>query len=151
MKPPDLIVTARELIGSGRKPRQSNLRRATSSAYYALFHALSRCCADTLTGTNCRTKRAWRHVYRALDHKFALDMCRNKNISSFPQEVQDFANAFVSLQSKRHSADYDPHAQLYKSAVQVDVDNAELVLKTFRRVPVHHRRAFAIWVLLRQR
>lgn len=69
----------------------------------------------------------------------------------FPREIQDFANAFVSLQNKRHSADYDPYSKFYKSAVQVDLANAELVLKNFQRAPVHHRKAFAVWVLLKQR
>lgn len=27
---------------------QAHLRRAVSTAYYALFHCLARCCADTL-------------------------------------------------------------------------------------------------------
>ncbi|MCY4185677.1 MAG: hypothetical protein OXC82_09925 [Rhodobacteraceae bacterium] len=38
MQPLDLISTARRLVG---KPRQADLKRALSTAYYALFHALS--------------------------------------------------------------------------------------------------------------
>ena len=50
MNPQDLLRIAEELargaIGGGRgRPRQAELRRAISAAYYALFHtlALMRC------------------------------------------------------------------------------------------------------------
>ena len=33
-------------------PRDDELRRAISTAYYALFHSLAASCADTLIGTN---------------------------------------------------------------------------------------------------
>ena len=46
MNPHDLIRMARQLasgdLGSGRgRPRQAELRRAVSTAYYAMFHALA--------------------------------------------------------------------------------------------------------------
>lgn len=152
LKPLDLIITAKELVGKpGGKPRQSNLKRALSTAYYALFHTLARCCADVVIGTNSQTRKAWQQVYRALDHNFAKNACQHGNISRFPQEIQDFANAFVTLQSKRHSADYDPYSKIYKSQVLVDLANAETVIGGFESAPAKHRRAFAAWVLLKQR
>ena len=56
MKPEDLIRIA-ESLASGRagnlagRPRQAELRRAVSAAYYALFHTLANSCADLLVGT----------------------------------------------------------------------------------------------------
>jgi hypothetical protein len=106
--PLDLLDTAHDLVSlrSGR-PKQGHLRRSISSAYYAMFHALMRCCADLLiggSGSN-RSKPAWSQVYRALDHGAARSACSNETmIAKFPREIQDFSNAFVQLQSKRHQA-----------------------------------------------
>jgi len=49
--PLDLLDTAHDLVSarSGR-PKQGHLRRSVSSAYYAMFHALARCCADLSIG-----------------------------------------------------------------------------------------------------
>lgn len=93
MRPRDLLITARRLVGKGKgKPRQSDLRRAESSAYYAAFHFLARCCANYLVGTNSKTrsKHAWRQVYRSLDHGPSKNACVDGAISKFPPAIQEF-------------------------------------------------------------
>ena len=55
MNPDDLIRIARYLASTGTginagRPSQADLRRAVSTTYYALFHALAQCCANTLIG-----------------------------------------------------------------------------------------------------
>ena len=153
----DLLNTADDLVagdGKSRKPRQSNLRRAVSTAYYAMFHCLAICCANALAGSSGphRSKHAWRQVYRALEHGLARNNCRNKNfLSKFPQEVEDFANAFVSLQEKRHSADYDPFARFNKLEVESDIAAARRVIEGFQSASTKHRRAFAVYVLFKTR
>lgn len=72
-------------------------------------------------------------------------------IKKFPKDVEDFANAFVTQQSKRHSADYDPFPQFYKSAVQQDIADASDVMTRFRSAPLKDRRAFATYVLFKRR
>lgn len=154
MQARDLIKTAKELAGSGDgKPRQSNLRRATSTAYYALFHALARCCADSLVGgpSAQRSKPAWRQVYRALEHGFSKNACQHGAISRFPQEIQDFANMYVQMQDKRHTADYDPDAKSFKSAVMNDIAAAEVAIDDFTSTSLKDRRAFAAFVLFKHR
>ncbi|RMD87003.1 MAG: hypothetical protein D6807_08685 [Alphaproteobacteria bacterium] len=139
--------------GSG-KPSQVNLRRAVSSAYYALFHCLARCCADTLVGGYGadRSRHAWRQVYRALEHGFAKNACTaRKFIKKFPQEIQDFAGTFVTMQEKRHAADYDPTACFLKSEVLKAIEATETALKNFRNVPIKDRRAFSAYVLFKKR
>lgn len=43
----ELIITARRLANVNiRRPRQADLRKAVSTAYYALFHVLAQDCAD---------------------------------------------------------------------------------------------------------
>jgi len=153
----DLLATADDLIagpGGSRRPRQSNLRRAVSTAYYAMFHCLAHCCATTLVGgpNADRSEPAWRQAYRALEHGRARSSCSNKDLlSRFPREVQDFANNFVSLQEKRQLADYDPFARFTKLDVQEEIAATRIMIEGFQSVPVKHRRAFAVYVLLRTR
>jgi len=53
VQPRDLIAIARATANqqATQKPRQSDLERALSTAYYAMFHAMCRNCADCLIGT----------------------------------------------------------------------------------------------------
>lgn len=153
MLPLDLIRSANEMIAANRgKPSQVSLRRATSSAYYAMFHCLARCCADLLIGgTNSdRSKPAWRQTYRALEYGTAKTACRDGDIKKFPKEIEDFANQFVILQEARHKADYDPLERFYKSSVQADVRLAEETIKAFQNSSTKDRRAFAAFVLFRK-
>ena len=153
----DLLNTADDLVSGAagnRRPRQSNLCRAMSTAYYAMFHCLASCCANTLVGgpNADRSEPAWRQVYRALEHGLAKSNCRNKGfISKFPQEIEDFANAFVALQEKRHLADYDPSARFTKLEVQRDIEAARAIVEGFQAARTKHRRAFAAYVLFKTR
>lgn len=160
MNPLDLIQTARELTSKQRKKRgghrvrEANLRRAVSTAYYALFHTLAQNCADTLIGGlgADRHEAAWRQVYRLLEHGLAKDACRNtKLIARFPQGIQHFATHFVLLQEKRHAADYDPSAVFLKSDVIEAIDASEAVISSFNEVALKDRRAFAAHVLFKTR
>jgi uncharacterized protein (UPF0332 family) len=151
----DLLLTADELVAAAkRKPRQSNLHRATSTAYYALFHTLARTCADLLVGTvgSKRSGPAWQQVYRALDHGYAKSACKNSSVmTKFPREIQDFADMFVSMQVKRHEADYNPVAKAEKSAVISDIRAVEVTIGDFEAADIKDRRAFAVWVLMKDR
>lgn len=154
MLPRDLLHTAEKLAGSSaRKPRQSDLKRAASSVYYALFHALAKSNADCLIGTVKldRANRAWRQVYRSLDHGFAKNACQSGGISQFPQQIQDFADIFVALQAKRHNADYDPFSRLQKLEVLSDIKAVKQIVDDFQKAGAKDRKAFAVWVLLKQR
>ena len=155
MLPDDLLKTANELAeSSSGKPRRSNLRRATSTAYYALFHTLARSCADLMVGGpgSERSKPAWNQVYRALEHGTARSACLNAAlIRKFPREIQDFANVFVQMQKKRHMADYDPDHRPYKSEVLNDIATVESAIADFHRAPTKDRRAFVALVLFKSR
>ena len=153
VKSHDLIEVAKELAANinGGKPKQAFLRRSVSTTYYALFHALARCCADCLIGVG-RNSPAWEQVYRSLQHKLAKDRCKNQaKISLFPKEIQDFANFFVTMQSKRHNADYNPTERFTASAVRLDIEQAEFVIADFLSAPTADRRAFAAFVILQLR
>lgn len=138
----------------GGKPRQADLRRAVSTIYYALFHALCRNCADSLIGTkgSDRSNPAWRQAYRSVGHKYAKRACSDqRTMKFFPKEIEDFGNTFVSSQIKRLLADYDPSYRVTRSEVLTDIKTAESAMKKLRASRIKHRRAFAAWVTLMNR
>jgi uncharacterized protein (UPF0332 family) len=151
----DLIATAILLAsGSQGKPVQAHLRRAVSTAYYALFHKLALCCADLLIGSSGakRSKPAWNQVYRSLEHGLAKQACEDKKtMAQFPAEIQDFANMFVAMQIERHDADYDPDKRFFKSAVIFSIAACSVTIDDLATAPIKDRRAFAVWVLFRKR
>ncbi|MGH6679111.1 MAG: hypothetical protein ACREDL_09320, partial [Bradyrhizobium sp.] len=82
----------------------------------------------------------------------AKQACEKKQIiQKFPQEIQDFANMFVLMQIERHDADYDPDKRFYKSATLANISASEVVMTDFVATSTKDRRAFAAWVLFRQR
>ena len=155
MRPLDLVETARCILRARNgKPTQANLRRAHSTAYYALFHCIAREAADTIIGGAGATRSlgAWRQTYRALEHVKAKDACRNRRlVQSFPKAIEDFANAFVAMQEKRHAADYDPAIRLTKSEVSTDIDLVFDVINAFKAESTKDRKAFCVLLLFRAR
>ena len=156
MRPLDLIATARRLLGKKRlgSPRQSDLKRAISTAYYAMFHALCWNCANCLIGKtkSSRSKHAWRQAYRAIEHGFAKNQCRSKStLAKFPKEIEDFANQFAALQEKRHQADYDPFSRFTRNDVLTSIEAAETAIRKLQKSNVKDKRAFAAWTAMKNR
>ncbi len=158
MNPHDLLRVAYQLAlePSVGRPRQASLRRAISSAYYALFHALANCCADMLAGSTraSRSQRAWRQAYRALEHGFAKNQCINQSVMTrFPSEIQGFGEVFAGMQVLRHIADYDPDPDYVftRSRALQRIEDSEEAIRGFENTATSDRRAFAIYVLLRLR
>ena len=155
MKPLDFIASARILVqAEPKRPTQATLRRAVSTAYYAMFHCLARTCADLLVGGESadRSKHAWRQVYRAVEHNATKSACKDRTvIVHFPKEIEDFSNSFISMQEKRHKADYDPTLSLTKSEVAHDISFAEQAIKDFYSAPTKDRKAFCAFILFKKR
>ena len=157
MNPSHLIDIARRLAaGSGRRgrPRQTDLCRAVSAAYYAQFHTLARCCADMLAGASSadRSQTAWEQTYRALEHGHARNQCLNQAaMSRFAVEIWEFGKHFVDMQRHRHFAEYAPVTNFGRSQAEQLVDETERMIRQFNDAPVAERRAFALHVLLRTR
>ena len=156
LKPTDFIATARDLADSSPRgrPRETNLRRAVSTAYYALFHCMAQSAADLIVGGSGadRSRPAWRQAYRGIDHGIARQRCEKQIfISKFPPEIQTFANLFVLMQKNRHKADYDPSARFFKSEILSMISDAEEVIHGYERSPRKDRRAFVVYVLLNLR
>lgn len=149
----DLIATAKRLTEFDGRARQHDLRRAISTAYYAMFHELARQSADILVGGRGATKSesAWHQVYRSLEHRSAKSACKDASSRSFPAQIQDFADSFVQLQERRHEADYDPTLSFLRNDAILTITTAEVAIRKFRNSRLKHRRAFAVWVLFKRR
>ena len=101
---------------SGR-PRQAMLRRAVSTAYYAMFHALCQSNADTLVGSSPAGPdvELWLDTYRTLEHRVAKNRLASYIAARQELAIPDFAQTFGSMQEQRISADYDPTARFVRS------------------------------------
>lgn len=152
MRASDFLTSAAHLVprGPGR-PLESDLRRAVSTAYYALFHGLAECCADELFNRNMRGRPGWVRIYRALNHRRAEEACRDRETRAFPVAIQEFASLFTDLQDLRHKADYDPLATFNKSEVERLVVEGRAALEAFENADRYSRRSFAAHVLFRRR
>lgn len=159
MNPQDLLRIAEGLasgaLGDGRgRPRQAELRRAISAAYYALFHTLALCGANTLVGATHanRGQSEWIQVYRALEHGYARNQCNNRAaMSRFSLEIRRFGQLFVRMQQERQAADYDPNASFSRPEAIEFVSEASRIIAEFENADTTDRRAFAVFVLFRLR
>jgi hypothetical protein len=106
----DLLEQAYHLANMDmRQPKQANLRRAVSTAYYALFHLLIDEAVE-----NWGIVRQRSILARIFDHakmrKIYEDHVRNYFSSGQPAQglrLKNVAYTFVQLQEKRLTADYD--------------------------------------------
>lgn len=93
------------------EPKQVDLRRAVSAAYYGLFHLLTTEAAQNWKHPNQRDRFA-----RMFDHgrmKTCSSRISSRPLPSAPTEISTaadlklIADSFVKLQQARHTADYD--------------------------------------------
>lgn len=152
-----LIDIARLLAGQGAlvtrgRPRQMMLKKAISSAYYAMFHALCYSNANVLIGSSARTARlpGWARTYRSLDHGAAKDrLLQHRSVAS--PSLRNFGTVFSVLQENRHSADYDPSARFYRATTVSLIDRAEEAIRALLATDDPQRRELAAAVLMRGR
>ncbi len=151
-----LIDAARVLAGvsSGAtapgRPRQAMLKRAVSTAYYAMFDALCASNANALVGTSTSGADAelWVQTHRAQDHGQAKNRLLAYRRQSPVSEIRDFANVLGDFQTYRLDADYNPRSVLTRSQVVRLIDRAEAVTQAFRSLPARPRRMLAIYLLV---
>jgi hypothetical protein len=133
----DLILTAERLTARTRgRARQSDLRRAISTAYYALFHAMARDAADLLVGAGpVRLSPPWVQVYRSLEHGFAKNACASASKLGFSQNILECADTFIRLQEERHKADYDPSGRYSRVYAEFCIYLAVTAIASLRFAP----------------
>ena len=104
-----------------KKPKQANLRRAVSAAYYAVFHLLVDEACRIQIGAQHHQSPFRQVLGRAFAHGVMKEACRSfgggtlkKSVAkglpasfTIPGEILKLAETFIDLQDKRHLADYD--------------------------------------------
>lgn len=144
-----MIEAARDSLsaagaGPGR-PKSVHLRRAVSTAYYALFHCLTRQTAEKLLprGTEVQQLRLARTLGHA-EMKKACEWAAGRRggvhehakpiVTSLQQSaIADVAMSFCDLQEARHRADYDHLAPWSKATATALVNDAEKAIETLMR------------------
>ena len=155
MNPLELIVLARALVngvitGDPYSSTQTELRRAVSCAYYAMFHTLAASNANTLVGDSPTDQQrwAWQQTYRAADHRPTRNKLSRASLGNrFPGAIRRFGAVFADIQRERHYADYDPHSEFYATDVTELIDKADTAISDFNQTPNDIRRDLAIHIL----
>jgi hypothetical protein len=142
---------------SSGRPRQADLRRAISTAYYALFHAALTAAADYVIGAGKSATEQYALAYRSINHgplrNLCHSACNNPNSYKihFPhglgEELAAFAIAIVELQEKRHRADYDPRYAVTSTEAAFAVRQARAALASFGSAPEEQRKALLALLL----
>ena len=152
----DLLDIAADLVRreTGR-PRQASLKRAVSTAYYALFHALAHECVSQTVGWRFRSPDYWDAVtpiYRAVDHGAARTLFKRiANDAKASADLRTLAQAFIDLQAVRIQADYDPKPAFYREDTAQSVDLARRAVALFRALQDDAKRLLVVQLISRQR
>jgi uncharacterized protein (UPF0332 family) len=138
LSPKGLLRQARHLATKERvRPQQASLRRAVSTAYYALFHLLVTAASKALGRGD--TDALPRLLARAFVHEDMEKACRTFASAGpmpsviaalypavvVPLELKRVAETFVHLQEERHAADYGTHKVWTRVEALTDVERAE--------------------------
>ena len=137
----DLLRQADHLATyEGLNPTQASLRRAVSTAYYALFHLLIEEAALRWSGSpEARTgmERGFQHgPMKNISIQFRKQTWQDwhGNQQPVPLAIQKIASAFVDLQEERHTADYDNHEQWTVTEVQAALDTARSAFQQWQSI-----------------
>lgn len=121
----DLLDQAKGLLDSKRpenrgRPKQVDLRRSISTAYYSLFSLLVEEAATAMVGSGSKKKALRGYVSRAISHEAIRGACKgfaNRNPDDkikialaghrIPGDLAYIAITCHDLQIERHEADYN--------------------------------------------
>lgn len=146
------LINASRFLASGQ-PTQGALRRAVSTAYYAMFHALAASNADLIVGPRTPANESrWATTYRSLRH-FRAENPLHGWPHLFSQPVQNFAFVISGIKKEREKADYDPGANVsfVQNQVITWINSAERAIIGFNSASPEERAMVAIATLAGQR
>lgn len=148
----DLINAAKILVEiDDRRPKQANLRRGISNAYYGLFHFLVDTACRSIVGTQHADKPHRNLLARAFSHEEMNRCCRSfkGGHGALPKvihatvptlDVSDATRAvsetFCALQQNRHDADYNLSVRFTRAECRNLIEETELVMAQFQSLPL---------------
>lgn len=162
LNPDHLIEQSERLIAPppAGPPRQVDLRRAVSSAYYALFHLTLTALADEMIGAANRSSQRYALVHRGIDHRALKDLCLVLSKTTVPPRFAPFipagffgrdflvyAGAVVALQNERHRADYDVTARYKTSSARSAIAQSRRGITAFRGIEASRKKMFLTLLL----
>jgi len=132
--PDDLLKDAYHLASRGGKsPKQTSLRRAVSTAYYALFHLLI---ADFVANWALKEQRA--RLGRMIEHRkmsaATFKFTDGNNLTRVEADLRTVIDGFGELQRKRYTADYDVETIWSRADVLEMLRLADSVFQAWRNV-----------------
>jgi uncharacterized protein (UPF0332 family) len=163
INPDHLFEQAASLISpQAGRPRQVDIRRAVSAAYYAIFHAIITAAADQFIGVTNRGESRYGLAYRSVDHGWLRKLCEEVQKSSLSVKFKSYAPsagfganmaafAAATLQQRRHAADYDVMIRMNKSDASVAIATARAAVSRFSATSPPERLAFLSLLLFAPR
>ena len=146
-----LLALAEELAENSGKSLTLR-RRAVSTAYYAVFHALAKLCAHELLGDRIDLRsQEYIRVYRSLEHG-TLKTAFNAPPLNRVVTLQKIGSSVVELQSERIRSDYLPPQSLYTRDQCRDlVESAKSAIGAIAALSQGDRRSLAVSLLFKNR
>lgn len=163
--PNDLLEQARHLANrEPKRPRQASLRRAVSTAYYALFHLLGIELAKNWKRAAERSTLA-----RMLDHGTMAKVCdtKSKNLTTYFSQrpappanreltvlrhLNVIAETFVQMYQQRQIADYDNSRKWGRTDVLQKIDSVESAFQSWDEIRNEgDAQNFLVTLLLKER
>jgi hypothetical protein len=165
LNPDHLLDQAGRLIlSTAGAPRQIDLRRSISAAYYGLFHSIATAVADQFVGASRRTTPEYALAYRRIDHRVLRALCSEIKtgrlsakyedfvpVNGFSNDLKTIAIAAVELQDKRQDSDYNPLISVKASDAEALVATARDAAARFGRLSRDERRIFLCLLVFQPR
>jgi hypothetical protein len=145
-----------------KKPKQANLRRAVSSAYYAMFHFLSEEAARIFVGAGQQDRMRRDLARRAVAHTRLKDVCQ-EFLKATPRDLlkpywpatgtpgsSDMATVcqnLIALQEFRHLADYDFSVSVSRTQALDACEKAKEAMDAWHKLKKSHPDAVALFAM----
>lgn len=156
----ELLAHARLLTTlDPESPKQVNLRRAISAAYYSVFHLLAHEVSQALLPSPKHSSERLLLV-RALSHDEVRNVSerirKGENLPAFgtikaPAQLREVAEHAYELQGARNTADYDPSKTYTLTETVAYVERAERTFAAWAEIRHHDDARLFLALLLTRR
>jgi uncharacterized protein (UPF0332 family) len=164
----DLLKQARSLASQDpNRSKDASVRRAISTAYYALFHFLIDEATRILIGTSLKDKplrqllsRCFQHQSMAKACKQIVDLANNRtnpasaygsfapSLLKHAKDLQVVAKTFTDRQGHRHLADYDLGTNHSRADALISVREVEEAMRAWNRIKKADRRLVQLMAVM---
>lgn len=145
-----LLRLAEEIAERGGGSRTLK-RRAVSTAYYAVFHAIASLCANEILPRANKNSAEFERVYRALEHGSLKSELQKAPLKD-NERLRKIGALVLRLQSERHRSDYLPTQRLYTTETCAEhLESARLAMTLLKLLDEQDRRTLAVALLFKNR